>query len=87
MTFLLDRLPRRMHLVIASRAEPPLALSRLRARGELTELRAADLRFTLDEASAFLRGHVARRCRRATPRSSSGARKAGSPDSSWPRSR
>ena len=56
MTFLLDRLPRRMHLVIASRAEPPIALSRLRARGELTELRAADLRFTLDEASAFLRG-------------------------------
>jgi LuxR family transcriptional regulator, maltose regulon positive regulatory protein len=56
MTFLLDRLPRRMHLVIASRSEPPIALPRLRARGELTELRAGDLRFTLDEASAFLRG-------------------------------
>jgi LuxR family maltose regulon positive regulatory protein len=55
MTLLLDRLPRRMHLVIASRSEPPLALSRLRARGELTEVRAADLRFTLDEAAAFLR--------------------------------
>jgi len=55
MTFLLDRLPRRMHLVIASRSDPPLALPRLRARGELTELRAADLRFTLDEAAAFLR--------------------------------
>ena len=44
-----------MHVVIASRSDPPLALARLRARGELTELRAADLRFTLDEASAFLR--------------------------------
>jgi LuxR family transcriptional regulator, maltose regulon positive regulatory protein len=54
LAFLLDHLPRRMHLVIASRADPPLPLSRLRARGELTELRAADLRFTLDEASAFL---------------------------------
>jgi LuxR family maltose regulon positive regulatory protein len=55
MTFLLDRMPRRMHLVIATRSDPPLALSRLRARGELTELRVTDLRFTLDEASAFLR--------------------------------
>jgi LuxR family maltose regulon positive regulatory protein len=54
LTFLLDHLPPRMHVVIASRAEPPLALSRLRARGELTELKPADLRFTLDEATAFL---------------------------------
>ncbi|HEV3485454.1 MAG TPA: LuxR C-terminal-related transcriptional regulator [Vicinamibacterales bacterium] len=54
LTFLLDHLPRRMRLVIASRSEPPLALPRFRARGELTELRAADLRFTLDEATAFL---------------------------------
>ena len=54
LTFLLDHLPRRMHLVIASRAEPPLPLARMRARGELTELRAANLRFTLDEASTFL---------------------------------
>jgi LuxR family maltose regulon positive regulatory protein len=52
--FLLDHLPPRMHLVLASRAEPPLPLARLRARGELTELRAADMRFTLDEASAYL---------------------------------
>lgn len=55
LTFLLDNLPRRMHVVVASRSEPPLPLARLRARGELTELRAADLRFTLDEASAFLK--------------------------------
>jgi ATP/maltotriose-dependent transcriptional regulator MalT len=52
--FLLDHLPPQMHLIIASRSDPPLLLSRLRARGELTELRAADLRFTSDEAAAFL---------------------------------
>jgi LuxR family maltose regulon positive regulatory protein len=51
---LLDHLPPQMHMVIASRADPPLPLSRLRGRGELTELRAADLRFTPDEAAAFL---------------------------------
>jgi LuxR family maltose regulon positive regulatory protein len=54
LSFFLDHLPRRMHLVLASRSDPPIALPRLRARGELTEVRAADLRFTLDEASAFL---------------------------------
>lgn len=54
LTFLLDHLPPRMHVVIASRADPPLPLSRLRARGELSEVRVADMRFTLDEASAFL---------------------------------
>ena len=52
--FLLDHLPPQMHLIIASRADPPLPLSRLRGRGELAELRAADLRFTPDEAAAFL---------------------------------
>jgi len=52
--FLLDHLPPRMHLVIAGRADPPLPLSRLRGRGELAELRAADLRFTADESAAFL---------------------------------
>ena len=54
LTFLLDHLPPRMHVVVASRSEPPLPLSRLRARGELTEVRIGDMRFTLDEASAFL---------------------------------
>ena len=53
-TFLVDHLPPQMHLIIASRSDPPLPLSRLRGRGELAELRAADLRFTLDEAAAFL---------------------------------
>ena len=54
MTFLLDHLPPQLHLVIATREDPPLPLARLRARGQLTELRAADLRFTAEEAAAFL---------------------------------
>ena len=54
LAFLLDHLPARMHLVIASRSDPPLPLARLRGRGELTELRAADLRFTPVEAAVFL---------------------------------
>ena len=52
--FFIEHLPRQLHLVLASRADPPLPLARLRARGELTEVRAADLRFTPDEAAAFL---------------------------------
>jgi LuxR family maltose regulon positive regulatory protein len=52
--FLLDRLPPRLHLVIATRVDPPLHLSRLRARGQLAELRARDLRFTSQEAADFL---------------------------------
>jgi LuxR family maltose regulon positive regulatory protein len=54
-TFLLDRLPPELRMVIASRADPPLPLARLRARGQLAELRADDLRFTLGETAAFLR--------------------------------
>ena len=54
MAFLLEHLPPQLHLVIASRADPPLPLARLRARGELVEIRAADLRFTPDEAAAYL---------------------------------
>jgi ATP/maltotriose-dependent transcriptional regulator MalT len=54
MAFLLTHLPPQVHLVISSRADPTLPLSRLRARGELVEIRAADLRFTGDEASAYL---------------------------------
>jgi LuxR family maltose regulon positive regulatory protein len=53
LTFLLDHLPPSMHLIIASRTDPPLPLARLRIRGELTELRAADLRFRPDEVAAF----------------------------------
>src|SRR5450631_3552184 len=54
MAFLLDHLPSKLHLVIGSRADPALPLARLRARGELVEIRAAELRFTLDEAAAYL---------------------------------
>jgi len=52
--FLLEHLPPQMHLVIATRENPQLPLGRLRARGHLTELRAADLRFDAGEAAAFL---------------------------------
>ncbi len=54
LTFLLEHLPPQMHLAIATREEPPMPLARLRARGQLTELRAADLRFTPAEAAEFL---------------------------------
>jgi LuxR family maltose regulon positive regulatory protein len=54
LTFLLEHLPPQMHLVIATREDPPLPLARLRAQGQLTELRAADLRFTPAEAADFL---------------------------------
>ena len=54
MAFLLEHLPPQLHLVIASRADPALPLARLRGRGELVEIRAADLRFTPEEAAAYL---------------------------------
>jgi LuxR family maltose regulon positive regulatory protein len=54
MAFLLEHLPAHTHLVIATRADPALPLSRLRAGGELVEIRAVDLRFTPDEAAAYL---------------------------------
>ena len=54
MAFLLEHLPPQLHMVISTRADPPLPLARLRARGELVEIRAADLRFTPDEAAAYL---------------------------------
>ena len=54
LAFLLKHLPPQMHLVIITREDPHLPLARLRARGQLTELRAADLRFTPAEAAEFL---------------------------------
>ena len=54
LTFLLEHLPPEMHFVMATREDPHLPLARLRARGQLTELRAADLRFTPAEAADFL---------------------------------
>jgi LuxR family maltose regulon positive regulatory protein len=55
-TFLVDHLPPNAHLVIASRTEPPLPLARLRARGQMIEIRADNLRFTPEETDGFLRG-------------------------------
>ncbi len=52
--FLLDNLPPQLHLIVASRHDPPLPLARLRARRQLSELRERDLRFTLEEAAIFL---------------------------------
>lgn len=54
LTFLLEHLPPQLHLVIVSREDPQLPLSRLRARDQLTELRIADLRFSPSETSGFL---------------------------------
>jgi LuxR family maltose regulon positive regulatory protein len=56
MAFLLEHLPPQIHVVIGSRADPVLPLARLRGRGELVEVRAADLRFTPGEAAAYLNG-------------------------------
>jgi LuxR family maltose regulon positive regulatory protein len=53
-TFLVEHLPHRLRLVVAGRSDPPLPLARLRARNQLTELRADDLRFTPDEAALLL---------------------------------
>jgi LuxR family maltose regulon positive regulatory protein len=54
LTFLLDHQPPQMHLVIASREDPPLPLSRWRARGQMVEIRQADLSFTVEETTDFL---------------------------------
>ena len=54
MTSLVEHLPPQVHLVVSTREDPALPLARLRASGELVEVRAADLRFTLDEVAAYL---------------------------------
>jgi LuxR family maltose regulon positive regulatory protein len=58
LTFLLDHLPPNLHLAVATRADPPMPIARLRGRGQLTELRESNLRFTTDEAAAFLNTRV-----------------------------
>ena len=52
--FFLEHLPPRLHLVLSTRSDPPLPLARLRARGELLEVRAEDLRFSAAETATFL---------------------------------
>jgi LuxR family maltose regulon positive regulatory protein len=54
LAFLLEHMPPQMHLIVATREDPHLPLARWRSRGQLTEVRAADLRFTPDEAAEFL---------------------------------
>ena len=58
LVFLLEHLPPGLHLVLASRSDPPLPLARFRAGAQLAELRADDLRFTAEEAAALLREAV-----------------------------
>src|SRR5262249_51918436 len=55
LVFLLEHLPERLHLALGARVDPPLPLARLRARGQLCELRAETLRFTPAEVRSFLR--------------------------------
>ncbi len=59
MRFLVEHQPPHLHLVVSTRADPPLPLARMRARGQLLEVRAADLRFTLGESAAYLNGPMA----------------------------
>jgi LuxR family transcriptional regulator, maltose regulon positive regulatory protein len=54
MAFLIEHLPEQLRVVIVGRSDPPLPLARLRSRGELAEVRAADLRFTADEVATYL---------------------------------
>jgi LuxR family transcriptional regulator, maltose regulon positive regulatory protein len=53
-SYLIEHLPPQVHLIIASRIDPPLPLARWRVKGDFTEIRASDLRFTPDEAAEFL---------------------------------
>lgn len=55
MAYLLEHMPANLHVVVITRADPSLPLARMRARGELVEIRAADLRFTDDEAATYFR--------------------------------
>jgi hypothetical protein len=84
MLFLIEHLPQHMHVMIATRSDPPLALSRLRACNALCEIRAEDLRFSLDETAAFLKTASVS----SYPMTRSGhwdtEPKAGSPDCSLP---
>ena len=56
-SFFLEHLPTNMHFIIATRADPPLGLARLRSRGQLLEIRTNDLRFSPEEAFEYL-NHV-----------------------------
>ena len=85
--FLLEHLPSSLRLVLASRADPPLPLARLRVRGQLTELREADLRFTPRRPPRSCRLRWGRMCPRWPWPRWGNAPKAGSLGCSWPPSR
>ena len=86
--YLLEHLPAQVHLLISTRVDPALPLARLRARGELVEIRAADLRFTLAEVSTYFTTTSPRSSSPpATSPRSRAAPKAGWPPSSWRHSR
>ncbi len=55
LAFLVEKIPVCMHLIIATRSDPPISLARLRARDQLVEIRLRDLRFSLDESASFLK--------------------------------
>ena len=86
LAFLLEHRPSQLHLVIASREAPPLPLARLRARGQIVEIRQADLEFTPVEATEFFRCAVRRELSAADMAALHAVRKVGSPDCNWPRS-
>jgi LuxR family maltose regulon positive regulatory protein len=58
MAFLLEHQPPQLHVILATRADPPLPLPRMRARGQLSEVRATDLRFTVEESLAYLNSEM-----------------------------
>jgi LuxR family maltose regulon positive regulatory protein len=84
LAFLVEHLPPCLRLLLTSRADPPLPLARLRASGQLTELRAAELRFTPQEAAAVLHEAVGRTCPTPPSRRWWPAPRAGRPACSWP---
>jgi LuxR family maltose regulon positive regulatory protein len=84
LTFLLENLPPQMHLIIATREDPHLPLSRLRARGQLSELRARELHFTTAEAGEFLNQVMGLNLSAEDIAALKRVPKGGSPDCSWP---
>ena len=81
--FLLDHLPAPLHLVLASRSDPPLPLARFRARGQLTELRGDELRFTPGRRPSSCAWRSDTISRRRSSRLSASAPRAAWPGSSW----
>ncbi len=81
--FAVEHLPAQMHLLISSRVDPDLPLARLRVRGQLTELRAADLRFTPEDIDLFLRQTLGFPLAEERCRYWSGAPRDGLPGCKW----